>query len=47
MLLQLLPRQVDVFLARQAVECVRLDRVNDTLRFTCRGNEVEPSAGGE
>ena len=45
--MELLPRQLDVFIARQTVERTSLDRVNNFLGSTHCGYEIEPPSCGE
>ena len=45
--MELLPRQIDVFIARQTVERTSLDRVNNFLGSTHCGYEIEPPSCGE
>ena len=47
MIVELLPRQVDMFVARQTVECSGFDGMNDLLRRSLCGNEIEPPPGGK
>src|SRR5574342_1256076 len=47
MLMKLLPRQVNSFRTGKAIQCVRFDGMENSLRLTGRRHEIKPSARRE
>ena len=47
MLMNLLPRKVNAFRTRKAVQCVRFDGMENSLWFTGRRHEIKPAARRE